>query len=188
LPAEPGNGTSPPVTDEGGRDPEGRPLLPDGFRHDILNDLNAVTGYGMLLEIELPDGPLRTMAGRLLQAARHAQSLVEALPRRKVAPRPHLLLVLGASTSDDSVADRFSAQADSIGWELVRALTAGEAASAVKAAPSAWRAILADPALPGISSLRRACTAAGIVLHELTAADRSDPVSLMLSLPKTAGT
>lgn len=111
---------------------------PPSVRHDLLNHLNAIMGYALLLVEDLPEGPERDFARRIRQAAGEALTLADGLPRERGRTCPRLLLV-------DPAGDALAATLEQRGWEVTPAATAAEAAAALKAAPGAWQVVLAAP-------------------------------------------
>lgn len=124
----------------GGPRPHAPGGLPPGFRHDLLNALNAVIGYATLLNMDVADEKQRHWAANILQAAAEAQRLVEGLtPSRTAVSGSRLLLV-----SAYPAADTLELALDRAGWDTVRALRWTEAEALLAAAPGDVDLVLVD--------------------------------------------
>jgi len=65
--------------------------LAGGIAHDFNNILTAIIGYGNLLKVQMPDGPLMTYLNHILESADRAAKLIQDLlafsRRQMISPR-----------------------------------------------------------------------------------------------------
>jgi len=134
--------------------------LPPGFRHDLLNAINAINGYAGLLEQVAADDTLKTYARRILQAAAQAQRLCQSLPRSAPVMRPaRLLLVAGEA---DERATGLELALDRLGHQVLRAVTPAEAGEMLAHGAGDLDLVLAAPDLDGREALATTTRATGL--------------------------
>lgn len=153
--------------------------LPRGLRHDLVNALNALLGFATFLETDLPEGPSREFATRILQAGRQAMTLAERIPSSSREAAVRVLMVSAAADADPLVLEL-----DGYGCEVTLVTNAAKAAQALRQGPTAWDVVLAD--LPGPADAAALRAAAGR-MQIIPRTAKSTPAGLALVL-RAAGT
>ncbi|MDG5495436.1 MULTISPECIES: hypothetical protein [Azospirillaceae] len=135
------------------RDPNG---LPRGFRHDLINALNAIQGFATLLEADLPEGDSRSFASRIRQAGAEAMRLADMIPS---SPKETVRVLMVSSASD---ADMLVLALDGFGCDITLVDSVSRANQALARAPKAWDLVLVEPVLA--VHVEEAATTAGLPL------------------------
>lgn len=120
------------------RDPNG---LPRGFRHDLINAINAIQGFATLLEADLPEGDSRSFASRIRQAGAEAMRLADMIPS---SPKETVRVLMVSSASD---ADMLVLALDGFGCDITLVDSVSRANQALVRAPKAWDLVLVEPVL-----------------------------------------